>query len=101
MTQHTPGPWQLDKHARTILSSGWLTYPAKKAICTVRPYPRTAEANQEGKANARLIAAAPEMLAALKWASDYLSGWPRDDLQRHCRQAVQAAIAKAEGRIQS
>jgi hypothetical protein len=46
-----------------------------------------------------LIAAAPEMLAALKWASDYLSGWPRDDLQRHCREAVKAAIAKAEGRV--
>jgi hypothetical protein len=44
-----------------------------------------------------LIAAAPEMLAALKWAMDYLKGWPADSLQRQCRDACQDAIRKATG----
>jgi hypothetical protein len=38
------------------------------------------------------------MLAALKMAEDYLGGWPRDSQHRNAREAVRAAIAKAEGR---
>jgi len=33
------------------------------------------------------------LLAALKWATEYLDGWPRDSQQRHCLAAANKAIA--------
>lgn len=66
MTEHTPGPWTLDKYGLTILCDGWRAYPTKKTICTVRPYPRTTEARNEGRANAKLLVEAPALLDALR-----------------------------------
>ena len=45
----------------------------------------------EIEANARLIAAAPDLLEALKWCADTAAPGP-------CRDAADAAIAKAEGK---
>ena len=56
-TQHTPGPWRATKHTDT---KGW-TVSAGNSIASVKP--RLNEAEVE--ANARLIAAAPEMSALL------------------------------------
>jgi len=64
MTQHTPGPWIAD----TLVG----------AIFTDATYDLLADTYPMGvgdmSANARLIAAAPEMLEALKEADDYLTG---------------------------
>lgn len=56
-----------------------------------------------GNANARLIAAAPELLEACKWMLDwieeyksYISDGPIGDNEAYTK--AQAAIAKAEGR---
>lgn len=60
-TKHTPGPWELDYDkgsTRDILS------PKHGGICTVRRAGR--HDNDTFLANARLIAAAPEMSDALK-----------------------------------
>lgn len=53
----------------------------------------------EAEANARLIAAAPDMLAALLRAEMFLSGFEDDDMQDVTSdlQAIRAAIAKARG----
>jgi len=51
MSKHTPGPWRLDGLA--------LVTTAHRDICKVYPH-------DEGRANARLIRAAPQMLEALK-----------------------------------
>jgi len=98
MTKHTPGPWELcdegdygdfDGLSQVILGDD-------RRLCAVHV------SDDETRANARLIAAAPELLKALKWAmrgipkyaqrikgqnEGYCDGWD----------AAHAAIAKAEG----
>jgi hypothetical protein len=63
MTQHTQGPWQLDKHVNGEV----FIYPknGRHPICKV---------NKDYEANARLIAAAPELLEALTSGEDIISG---------------------------
>lgn len=54
--QHTPGPWFYDDSLK-----GRLVINSERASVAVVPY-----LDREAIANARLIAAAPDMLAALK-----------------------------------
>ena len=98
---HTPGPWEQWVGHATILAGpaakneiGQLS-GFRRPICEIvdaegeEPFDGLEE---EEEANARLIAAAPEMLAALHEARDVL-----EDSYGACIQAVDAAIAKAEG----
>lgn len=65
--QHTPGPWA----AGTMINEhGGL----KRGRYIVFPLPEDSEA----EANARLIAAAPDLLHALKWAAEYVSLYTGD-----------------------
>ena len=71
-TTHTPGPWSLRM-------TGWRTNPAAiysprrpGAVACVPA--RTSVPLDEQSANARLIAAAPELLEALKNLIEYESG---------------------------
>lgn len=48
------------------------------------------------QANIRLIAAAPDMLAALKFAHAKLNGWLDASHEEAAKEYVRAAIAKAE-----
>lgn len=98
ITDHTPGPWiicQTSQDEGTIVSigtgkKGWLGL----ADC----YGDTME---EALANASLIAAAPDLLAALK---DIWSAWhEKDEIVRSASLIMSLtsganAIAKAEGR---
>ena len=64
-TKHTPGPWKVyeDSH-----SDAYEVMPDQCDVGdTIAVYGRTR------KANARLIAAAPDLLHALKWAAEYVS----------------------------
>ena len=99
---HTLGPWQIIKvydgwiiegrdtgHGLTICVSN----EGREGLSNRRP---------ENEANARLIAAAPDMLTALREVEDFLDdrsdvddGIPNDAM-RHLVE-VRAAIAKAEG----
>jgi hypothetical protein len=119
---HTPGPWAVQRlsHARDEL---WLQVgqasgrgPIARVNSTAEPMPKGCVAElkylvtpeDEQEANAHLMAAAPELLEALRpFASDlalWQTGFP-DDLRvpglrvtaGHVRRAM-AAIAKAEGR---
>ena len=63
--QHTPGPWGL----RCAFSGSVGT----KDQLTAMAYPSGADQSAEMWANARLIAAAPEMLAALIVAREFIS----------------------------
>ena len=96
-TKHTPGPWK---------SEPLLSRPNVHTVRTVRPdetghtmeicAPDSYRYNHEQQqANARLIAAAPEMLEALEMAAVELRALmvPSDP----ARLAVEAAIAKARG----
>lgn len=88
---HTPGPWfhigQGD--VVTMSKSGEVTGDVAAAYCTHGP---------EGEANARLIAAAPDLLRAAQNVLSHKRG--EDDwliLAIHCRE-LEEAIAKATGR---
>jgi hypothetical protein len=98
--QHTPGPWEYTKAAssgdRGIHAEG--TGIFAEAFADIR---RAGENNSaEALANARLIAAAPDLLEALRWAAQNAdqSEAGRDDDWYAGLDRVRAAIAKAEGR---
>jgi len=107
MSAHTPGPWELDEGDDgdnfTIRADGeFVTRLTKSRYTDDRRDP-------EAYANAALIAAAPDMLAALaaivKGADsepdgDYLVGMNLGYVAIHRRkiEAARAAIARAEGR---
>lgn len=92
-TAHTPGPWKLlpnhdggRSSARVVLESNE-NHPIASVVQEVaNPVVRL-----QDMANARLIAAAPELLAALELACTQLD--PHSEAIRQAR----AAIAKAKG----
>ena len=70
MSTHTPGPWELFEHSWSDSSICGGVKNSKK-ICSLSIYDDATEENQselesEMDANARLIAAAPELLEALQ-----------------------------------
>ncbi len=97
-TQHTPGPWATSKGAYGALHVGpaTLSHPGRdRALYSTQ---RGRDLLAQRAADAALIAAAPDMLAALQ---DIMAESTRDDddhdviatIQGICR----AAIAKAKG----
>lgn len=106
-TQHTPGPWQIgSRYGNTKVEIADASY--NRAICTVWTHQdegSTVEPEKRfqplpcGAANARLIAAAPELLAAL-W--DIAEAEEHDGDASVCdfqtlQSIARAAIAKATG----
>ena len=94
MSKHTPGPWRAEKHPQhdhVHCSELWMIIAGEPDDCS------DAEIAQviayEAEANARLIAAAPDMLEALKEARALLRGCIGEAIDR-----IDAALAKAEGR---
>jgi len=106
---HTPGPWTYEgdhTHRQfNIRMLGHLigTKDEAKHICTVNNLPTHVLANRDpatAEANARLIAAAPELLEALKRAAFALESAVMlqglAELAPYAN-AARAAIAKAKG----
>lgn len=93
MSQHTPGPWKFDADAPPPNCSGVIDTDQGE-LCWLCPWSDMPDTLQ---ANARLIASAPEMLAALKeWTEAHRSAVA--SLNVTCVCGACAAIAKAEGR---
>lgn len=93
MSKHTPGPW-------SIYNGGQDEF----MVCTERNGPRTIIAEVAGdsdtaRANAKILAASPEMLDALKEIlvslATYSDGY---NLKVSIRNFAEIAIAKAEGK---
>lgn len=82
MSKHTPGPWEI--LSTLEICSG------NKDICELKGW------MNEDQANARLIAAAPDLLEALKLMVDTYDngGWPSSTLV-----IARAAIDKAKGEV--
>lgn len=89
-TQHTPGPWKVIKPGYNMRGKYANCHGIAPEAGPVFAYlPNAVDVQQ---ANARLIAAAPELLAALKAQNDpYLEPFEREQMRS-------AAIAKAEGK---
>jgi hypothetical protein len=94
---HTPGPWAChDKAAYGLaITTGNI---AAQNIASVQAY--VGLTHTQARANARLIAAAPDMLAQLQgWAALMDPASPDyDPAFAPGLDAIRAAIAKAEGR---
>lgn len=82
--QHTPGPWTFGYTG----ASGYCIYGAGQHIAISILYKKDG-----GEANARLIAAAPELLEALRLCAGFAEAYG----QPETRDQVRAAIAKATG----
>jgi len=88
MSNHTPGPWET-----LFPGSRYICQSSNRDIIITEMVDFDKEYLSEYKANANLIAAAPEMLEYLEqlyWACEY----DCDSLNRH---EVAALIAKAKG----
>ena len=97
MSNHTPGPWLIvSTYVRTAINTAQGIHVAMvnwwKGISV-----------KEHEANARLIAAAPDMLEALEWLSNEFDcrddeygvvGFTRDEFRK-----AEAAIRKARGEV--
>ncbi len=95
---HTPGPWTVLEHSwcETSIAAPSTTH----AICTLDINHTTEELQEADEAqmaaNARLIAAAPDLLECLKDVSAYYIGEHSYDHPSTVR--ILGAIAKAEGK---
>ncbi|MHC3750731.1 hypothetical protein ACYKDZ_17825 [Stutzerimonas stutzeri] len=98
MTKHTPGPWLVE--GRTVYALNDDGYNRFSALVQDAHTP-----GDELEANARLIAAAPDLLEAAELALEVAEGWIHDQLDGTGiagealgkLDSVRAAIAKARG----
>jgi hypothetical protein len=103
MSKHTPGPWSYgidhDPTAWWIYGdTGDGMHPRIAKVEFGIRFHHTDEAEEaEVAANARLIAAAPKMLAALKAAKNHLYNGFEPDNQCQAYHDVVAVIREAEG----
>jgi len=102
---HTPGPWTVGGQSDNPGEAEEIAAADRVIAWTADSYDYDDDEGhitQEDRANARLIAAAPELLAALRSAVTILSGWEcthkADDGDTETVRLCKAAIAKAEGR---
>ena len=94
--KHTPGPWNWDDGEDQDLPK--LLAPSSK-VCDFgnaeQYYPTSGDPPNE--ADAHLIAAAPELLAALKRLHDCYSVSHSQETRQSCWDQAISAITKAEG----
>lgn len=84
MAAHTPGPWK---------ATGNGIHRGTTCVATTHMDP-----HEQRAVDARLIAAAPDMLAALKLLVEDVRGYAAWDRPCHALDVAEAALSKAEGR---
>lgn len=95
MSKHTPGPWKTEQSSRTdiyIISQSVEARNKWVATACNHEFHPTEENNKRNQYNARLIAAAPELLECLLDVLDADGDLDVMDFNRY-----RAAIAKATG----
>lgn len=93
VVQHTPGPWEFSREdVENKPNYHFIIEDTKgeRVIATVH--------GNDGEANARLIAAAPELLEALKALTEHLTDKGGYSTHGSSFGVAKQAIAKAEGR---
>ena len=104
ITKHTPGPWTAermlipstvkDRRCGFVVNGPDVDEDFPVRVCDLR-VPRGIDGFEEGQANAALIAAAPDLLAACKRALSILENEPANSIYKAHADIVRAAIAKA------
>lgn len=104
---HTAGPWTVEKSNQRQSPNLWIIAPGNAGICKIEPCDyddgKGERLTAEDFANARLIAAAPELLEALTDITAFLRGvntlstrGAEIEISRLCRNS-EAALTKAKG----
>jgi hypothetical protein len=88
-TKHTPGPWHVDGLTRSGDVAVWSVHPFNQAMHSV--------ASAHNTADARLIAAAPEMLEALGEVISAYDGMTGVILPGTWLKRARALLARVEG----
>lgn len=89
MSKHTEGPWECERYAKPRHHKKVIMAPGLNPIALIH------DGNVNAIADAYLIAAAPELLAACKeFVKKVEAGEARST---HSYQQMKSAIAKAEG----
>lgn len=105
-TTHTPGPWTINAVYRTLVDAPSGICGGSRLICSTEVGNKNGDAydyqiEMQNNANARLIAAAPELLEALQYAEQCLTmtecTGEKPLGNGHALDRVRAAIAKATG----
>lgn len=101
-SKHTPGPWKIHKRSWPMTITGNIhqitnddRMPAAFIPAWDNPNEGEEDGTEEALANARLVAAAPEMFDLLKRISQSYPGYIPDFVE-----GIVKLIAKAEGRAQ-
>lgn len=100
MSKHTPGPWKAVEYAHSfgICTAKGDGYSERLAECVYWNTPRDDQPSRDtARINARLIAAAPELLAALQALFAWSVAQPFREHDGHPVQLARAAIARATG----
>ena len=93
MSQHTPGPWKVRSYEIWTGTSQqgyvrqWEVFSDEQVIT-----------QQLSEANARLIAAAPEMLTTIKTLLNIMPTFPRDGTLEGIVQTARTLLATVEGK---
>ena len=93
MTAHTPGPWELVCNGGPI--EEFQVGNLSRAVCSAWVL-ATGDAD-ETSANARLIAAAPDLLAVIQELSESAEYWSEYEVPLGIVDRIRAAITKATG----
>lgn len=106
MAGHTPGPWIAAAKISSVVGLPVVASPDGRSVCNVtciayrEPVDRKVEGdgsfNRESMSNARLIAAAPDLLTACKRLVKAI-GIPSSITIGDAVEQAEAAIARAEG----
>lgn len=94
--KHTPGPWTI-----TSWATGAVNGPHDRMVASVYGDHADCQRDERQDANARLIAAAPDLLEALRKVRDWMDD-PVENMRcpvdMELASAIRIAVAKAEGR---
>lgn len=100
-TRHTPGPWTVNPHfnhgaeVRSLASVAWCSVASTHGASSSQSIDAA-----EARANARLIAAAPDLLEALEEAIRDHDDFEDGRLSGNTVATMYAAIAKAKGEVE-
>jgi len=94
-TKHTPGPWVIDWNVSRLDIFG---SDETALVASLRRSTLSQTIDEAARANARLIAAAPELLDSLSEILDYKGGADSALHDEYVMDRARAALAKAEGK---
>src|SRR6476646_6775635 len=98
MSKHTPGPWRPSYDRGYFVETDHDDKPSSGNVCNIEQGDGCSK--EEAQANARLIAAAPDLLKACKAMVTYCGKYAIEDYAKGQwpYQNLMDAIAKAEGK---